>query len=653
MIFVLFSLYLLGDAFYRWDGFSYYASFSEFLPGVALVSILWSIVAILTAVLIWVLLRVIEWIARSIGYGIKAEHVMVCTGVLIIVGVLVWEGKKLLWPLIHTSQLTKLIVVICVSLLSIFFTWLFRDRAKGWITIIYEHITPLVWLFGMFILVSIPLVTYHTWFKDTDKMILQDIPLPSASDQKRPNIILVTFDALSAKDMSVYGYHKPTTPFITKWAKEATLFTNLQAESNWTTPTTASLMTGKRLWTHMAIHFKGSVPRKSNIESLPLLLKKNGYFNIAIVANTIASVNTLGVANSFDIAPPPIEFSAPRSLFGGRIEAIGIIDKLLYRLFANKIRLHDWIINEDFILGKLLNVISRDVFITTTPPEKVFNRFLTILDNNPPEPFFAWIHILPPHAPYLPSKPYMGMFDNSLELRTYKNQWEIYETRTKYHGYDHFPPEVQPSINILRDRYDEFIRYCDKEFEKFIQLLTEKDKLKKVIVLLSADHGQSFEHAYLAHGGLHLYEQVTNIPLIIKVPMQNETRMIHELVEQIDIPATILDLAGIPIPSWVEGRSLLPLMRGEQLTSRPAFSMNLENNPRRGQQIKRGVISVWEGDYKLIHYLEKGTSLLFNLGQDPGELNNLFKKEPETGQRLLDLIKKNLKEANERIRSGT
>ena len=437
------------------------------------------------------------------------------------------------------------------------------------------------------------------------------------------------------------------------FSKEATLFTNLKAASNWTTSTTASLMTGKRLWTHLSAHLQGKPPLKSDIESLPLLLKQNGYFNIAIVANTIASVSTLGVANSFDIAPPPIEFSTPRSLFGGRIEAIGIIDKLLYRLFANKIRLHDWIVNEDFILGKLLDIISRDVFITTTPPEQAFNRFLAILDNNPPKPFFAWIHILPPHAPYLPSEPYMGMFDNSLEMRTYKNQWEIYETRTKYHGYDHSPPEVQQSINILRDRYDEFIRYCDKEFEKFIQLLTEKDKLKKVIVLLSVDHGQSFEHAYLAHGGPHLYEQVTNIPLIIKGPMQNETRTIHELVEQIDIPATILDLAGIPIPSWVEGRSLLPLMRGEQLTSRPAFSMNLENNPRRGQQIKRGVISVWEGDYKLIHYLEKDKSLLYNLKQDPGEVNNLFKKEAETGQRLLDLIKKNLKDANERIRSGT
>ncbi len=53
LIFILFFLHLMGDVFYRWDGFSYYASFSEFLPSVALITILWSIVAVFTAVLVW------------------------------------------------------------------------------------------------------------------------------------------------------------------------------------------------------------------------------------------------------------------------------------------------------------------------------------------------------------------------------------------------------------------------------------------------------------------------------------------------------------------------------------------------------------------------------------------------------------------------
>ncbi|NIR07741.1 MAG: sulfatase-like hydrolase/transferase, partial [Candidatus Aminicenantes bacterium] len=73
-----------------------------------------------------------------------------------------------------------------------------------------------------------------------------------------PNIILVTFDTLTARDMSVYGYGMPTTPFISKWAKTASLFTKLEAEGNITTPTTASLMTGKRLWTHQTYHVENA-----------------------------------------------------------------------------------------------------------------------------------------------------------------------------------------------------------------------------------------------------------------------------------------------------------------------------------------------------------------------------------------------------------
>ncbi len=68
LIFVIFSLHLMGDAFYRWDGFSYYASFYEFLPSVALVTILWSIVAAITTVLLCLSLRVLEWLYLRIRW---------------------------------------------------------------------------------------------------------------------------------------------------------------------------------------------------------------------------------------------------------------------------------------------------------------------------------------------------------------------------------------------------------------------------------------------------------------------------------------------------------------------------------------------------------------------------------------------------------
>ncbi|HDH53762.1 MAG TPA: DUF4976 domain-containing protein, partial [Nitrospirae bacterium] len=81
-------------------------------------------------------------------------------------------------------------------------------------------------------------------------------------------------------------------------------------------------------------------------------------------------------------------------------------------------------------------------------------------------------------------------------------------------------------------------------------------------------------------------------------------------------------------------------------------SMNFQRNRSQRHPITKGTVAVWEGDYKLIHYLENKESLLFNLKKDPGELNNLFEKEPETGQPLLKLIQDNLEKANEKIRRG-
>ncbi len=637
LIFLMFSLYLLGDAFFRWDGFRYYAPFIEFLPALALAMVLWSAVSALAALTAWLPLKALEFFFPRRARHTPAERWMLFICVFLLLAITLWLGKRILWEQGQTTLPVKLAALSGITAAAIFLTWLFRNKAVQWMDAVQERITPLVWLFGICFMLSVPVVAYCTWGKEADKTVVQKFPLSSAAGKNRPNIILVTFDALTALDMSVYGYERPTTPFITEWAKTASLFTKVEAASNWTPPTTSSLMTGKRVWTHRTYHEKGSKPFRISTESLPLLLKKNGYYNTAFIVNHLASVQTLGVADSFDVAPPATVFSTPVSL-------LEITDSLLYGLFGEKIRLYDWVIKENFILSRVLNAFSRDYSVTTVPPEKAFNSFLEIMDDNPPEPFFAWIHLFPPHFPYLPPEPFMGMFDSSPQLRTRKSQErEMWAGRTHYN---------QAVVGILRARYDEFIRYCDSQFENFILELQKRDRLKNSVVILSSDHGESFKRRYLRHGGEHLYEQVTHIPLIIKEPGQRMGRTINELSGQTDIPATILGLANIPVPLWMEGRSLTPLIRGQKMKPEPEFSMNLQTNPSRGHQITRGVVAIWDGDYKLIHNLKENKSLLFNLKQDPGELKNLLDREPETGQRLLFLIQDNLKKANAKIRRG-
>jgi arylsulfatase A-like enzyme len=646
LIFVIFSLYLVGDAFYRWDGFRYYGSFSEFLPSAGLAFILWSIVAVCAAVVIWLSCKAAEWLSRQLRLKVRVEHVLIFIGLVLCLSVFVQYGKVFKIP-----QLTRVLgwnvkSLAAIPVIAFFISWLFRNKAEAWLRAVQERITPLVWMFVLLVLLAVPLVTYHSWWKEPGHVVSQEITETKGSDSNRPNILLVTFDTLTARNMSVYGYERETTPFITEWAKSASLFTRVKSESHITTPTTASLMTGKRLWTHQTYHIAGSSkPVKSYTENLPLVLKRNGYYNMAFVVNPLASVRKLGIEGAFDVAPIETGFNRKASL-------LGEVDALLYEWFGNTIRLYNWVLQRDFIFFKIINKISKKISKTSAPPDKAFNNFFSAVDNNSPEPFFAWIHLMPPHDPYLPPEPFMGAFDSSLQFRTDKSQEEAFKIAERAHfsyDRDRFPPELKPSIDTLRARYDEFILYCDKQFETFIAKLEQRGVLSNTIIILSADHGESFEHNYTKHSFNNMYEQVTHIPLIIKEPGQVERRVIDVLAEQIDISSTILDLADIPLSSWIEGRSLVPLMRGNRLPPRPAFSMGLEGQASRGHEITNGRIAVWKGDYKLIHELENNKSMLFNLSADPGELNNLFDREPERGQNLLNLIQENLEKANEKI----
>jgi len=342
----------------------------------------------------------------------------------------------------------------------------------------------------------------------------------------------------------------------------------MESASNFTGPAVASLMTGKRVWTHQIYHIEASLPYRSRAENLAAVLKKNGYFNISLAVNPFASVRILGITDSFDIAPPASEFGEARQLFGWKF---GIIDRILYRAFGEKIKLHNWILKNDFVFGRFLNLVSRSIFSTTVPPDRVFRRFITIITHEDKRPFFAWLHLFPPHDPYLPPEPYKNIFRESDELRAYKPQERLVEESYQYlFKKKPFPSRMQPAIDAMRDYYDEYIRYIDEEFKDLVAMLSEQNS-GSTIIIFSADHGESFDHGYFTHGGPFLFEDVTNIPLIIKMPGQQEGTIITDRVEQIDIPATILDMVNIPVPQWMEGRSLLPLMKGQKLPQGPFF----------------------------------------------------------------------------------
>ena len=635
VIFVLFSCQFAFDAAYYWENrYSYSRRFIDFVPDLSLAFVLWTIMVIIIAFILWLIIYCfLKLIPKTLTTD-YSEHILIWFMVIVLAGFIkkIYFGGFSFGNLIGLSHF---MILIIGSILVAVVIWVGRKHTKHLLNGFNNQITPLVWFFILMFILAVPLSFLKQEYVE-HRYEGNNIHINS-SGIKFPNIILITWDTLSAEDMHVYGYNRLTTPFISEWAKDSFLFQRVYASSNSSISSAMSLMTGQRIWTHGVWYDALVHPVKNNYENLAKLLKDYGYDIFCFTQVKYVHPRTLGMGNYFVVKDE-------ERLMHGQEE--GLIKNLRHKLssfLGNRNMPVAWVF--EFLEIQAESFLPQK-YVPARPPEKLYNSFLEFASGTEfkalQRPFFVWLHTLSPHDPYLPPEPFLGTFEDNVQNKSP----EVLLKSTISEG--EYPPERQPEVDNLRKRYDELILYSDKQFEIFWSRLDNVVDLSNTIVIFSADHGESFSHGYLSHDSPYLYEPVVHIPLIIKVPGRKKGKVIDMVSSQIDIAPTILELAGISVPAWMEGRSLVPLMKDKFLQPRPVFSMHLKMN-RAFHLITNGTIVVWDGDYKLIHYLQGKKSLLFNLRTDPGETRNLFDEEPEISQRLLNLINENLLLANERI----
>ncbi|MGH8294272.1 MAG: sulfatase-like hydrolase/transferase, partial [Steroidobacteraceae bacterium] len=123
-----------------------------------------------------------------------------------------------------------------------------------------------------------------------------------AAAASRPNIVLLTIDALSAPHMSLYGYARPTTPELAKFARGAMVFERAYANGNFTTPGIATILTGTLPWTNRALTLPVWPLRYTRETSLPAVLERAGYRTGYISTNALAGAAKQGFAQYFQFA---------------------------------------------------------------------------------------------------------------------------------------------------------------------------------------------------------------------------------------------------------------------------------------------------------------------------------------------------------------
>ncbi|MBI4825066.1 MAG: sulfatase-like hydrolase/transferase [Nitrospirae bacterium] len=652
IIFVLSSIDFVLRAANSWGSlYSYFMRFTDLLPELSLAFILWTAIGMFLAMVFWSLILCLYKALLKTFKSVCVEHVILWAIFLVVV------IEKTFFNHARPDDISmRMVFLISGGLAAGVVVWLARKYAGRLLSGLNNGISLLAWLFLFLLAAAVPLSAYS---------LLQKKPPAEAAmsgnisvDEKKPNIILITWDSFTAEDMQLYGYERPTTPFISEWAKNAVVFNRAYSASNLTTQATMSIHTGQRVWTHGVWYYAYNFPPKNHLRNFPALLKESGYDTSAFVQTVYAHPDILGVSDSYKVKDDPrtLVLSPYADVWGvnrimGFIGRRPIVSRFMkdYSFVDIEIDIEESLIGfSEFITagkGKGADHFDRETE-TSFPPDIVYSRFLEYISERQAadkRPFFSWLHLDAPHNPYLPSGEYKGLLGEGDRFNTLKKQSDGLTFHTDYNLNN------QPEIDLLRRRYDEFIMYADDRFKAFLSRLSDAVDMSNTIIIFTADHGESFEHGHLGHGGTHLYEPLVHIPMVIKLSDAGYGRRIDMPVEQTDIAPTILQLAGISIPEWMEGRSLVPLLEGDAAEERPVFSMQFLNNRSLGNPITKGTVAVWDRQYKLVHYLEDGRSLLFDLAADPDEEKNIFDEAPDTGRRLLKLIKDNLAAANERI----
>jgi arylsulfatase A-like enzyme len=185
----------------------------------------------------------------------------------------------------------------------------------------------------------------------------------------------------------------------------------------------------------------------------------------------------------------------------------------------------------------------------------------------------------------------------------------------------------------LTDYYG-VITYLDMQIGRILQALKESGEYDHTVILFSSDHGLAVGSHGL-FGKQNLYEDGMRVPLIFAGPGIPKGRS-DALVYLHDLYPTVCELAGVPVPASLDGRSLAPVLRGKKKGVHDALFLAYRNVQR----------AVRQGDWKLIRYPQVNKTQLFDLKNDPDETKDLADDPKHAGKvkEMLALLAKQQQE---------
>ena len=438
-------------------------------------------------------------------------------------------------------------------------------------------------------------------------MLLALAALPAACRSEAepaplPPVVLIVVDTLRADHLGCYGYELDTSPVLDRLAQEATLFEANSTQCNSTFPSITSIMTGLYPRTHrnyIPVPVDGTMDLNSEYASLAERLRDAGYHTMAAVSHPLWVDEDVDTAvrrgwDAFSVIPTEIP---PKQR-----------TPLAHAAYTNE---------RAFAL--LDEYVAAD---TDAPP-------------------FLWVHYFDPHTPYAPPEGFrdrfLGHHLDEIGEGEFTEELAALDPGARRPWARSRAPEraraiVGASSNAL---YDEEILFCDSEIGRLLERLDELGLRDDALIVFMADHGENLAgetgRGRLAFTHARLFEGVTGTPLVFRVPGLTKGARVGGLSQNIDVLPTLLELLDLPVDPPVEGRSLVPLLRGASSTVHDQVYVESSDHVER---------AVKTSDWKLID-AGSGENELYRWRTDREESRNVI---DETEPRVVDQLQRSLSE---------
>ena len=335
----------------------------------------------------------------------------------------------------------------------------------------------------------------------------------SGSDQFLPNILIFSGDGISATHMSIYGYERPTTPFLKSVKDEFLIAENHFTNAKDTGGSVVSLLTGKLPTTTRVIYPPDVLRGIDSYEHMPGLLKKLGYYTADISMRHYADPYDLNLRGGFAEA----NFRKLKVTGGTlvstirEIPALNPASLLIDRISERISERFDHIWKNKKMQDPMAAVNAPDLRWIRDPIR--MEEIRSFIDTAQ-QPFFLNVHMMGTHGErFRPTK-------------------RIYSTEEDY-----------PTLWSV-DGYDDAIIDFDRRVGEIYDFLKQRNILESTILIVSSDHG--FIHSAL-----------DRLPMILRLPDQEKAGVIGGNTQRLDIAPTLLDAIGIQQPDWMEGNTML------------------------------------------------------------------------------------------------